>query len=710
MTEKIKSRILPLLFGSSVAYMIIRCYHNTDALMLSAVFFVYAFLCFAVFDLIRKTKMLCGFWYVLIFVFVMTLSVSSIINAQNSALGFSKWFYAPQTEATKIPEYSFALIFGGGFFIISILYYFTQVIYRAIGTMLIMFFPLFIYAKRLDEIDTTSFVVLLGFYVALLVHNRQMKSEKNSLVILNRSYLGSICSFSMVVILLLALVPKPDVLSVQEEQGNVIDFGDSYSAPSLFSETSSLSGGELSDEILFYVEADREMFLRRQAFDDYNGEVWVLNEDDNAANLIPSQNIRYSENTLYTSFLRTFSATDESYSQDSGVKFPTVNFELPEARTVTVRTTDAFKPFYLPLPLNTISVEGSDYKKTYHGEYKPPEGVEYLRIDNFLFEYVPVSDDVGEFLSELNISFDEMLEMLAERSENTEISNADYNKYSNMYYDTYYKNENFNSVNCPEKLKKLALEITSGFDNPYEKAKALEGYFEEENFKYNPKHIAFDKGVDNFLFNSKSGACGDYATAMTLMARAAGLKARYVEGFVVSEKYDEDTYVVREYHSHAYVEVYITGFGWVVFDPTVSDYLNYYDEDDTKNAFSQWLNENYKVIVCVFLIAGLVWLLRKKIGELAFRIRIAFADSSETIIFCYNRLLKLLSWRVNKNLSSLSSTEISEILDGFNLSAKPYINKFEKACYGRYEIPSDEKEYIVSEYKRLKRAIIKLKR
>ena len=53
------------------------------------------------------------------------------------------------------------------------------------------------------------------------------------------------------------------------------------------------------------------------------------------------------------------------------------------------------------------------------------------------------------------------------------------------------------------------------------------------------------------------------------MTRAAGIPARYVEGFVLPGDADNDGYYhVTNQNAHAWVEVYLEGVGWVSFEPT----------------------------------------------------------------------------------------------------------------------------------------------
>lgn len=57
------------------------------------------------------------------------------------------------------------------------------------------------------------------------------------------------------------------------------------------------------------------------------------------------------------------------------------------------------------------------------------------------------------------------------------------------------------------------------------------------------------------------GVCQDYAHVMIAAARAAGLPARYVSGYLYSPD-------APEMASHAWVDVFIAGVGWQALDPT----------------------------------------------------------------------------------------------------------------------------------------------
>jgi hypothetical protein len=119
------------------------------------------------------------------------------------------------------------------------------------------------------------------------------------------------------------------------------------------------------------------------------------------------------------------------------------------------------------------------------------------------------------------------------------------------------------------RVRSLALEITEEQSNDYDKAKAVEKYL-RQNYKYTLKPPKLDSQVeftDHFLFEGKEGYCTYFATAMSVLLRAAGVPCRYVEGFVAEYDGSEER-EVRGTNAHAWVEVYFDDYGWVTFEPT----------------------------------------------------------------------------------------------------------------------------------------------
>lgn len=75
--------------------------------------------------------------------------------------------------------------------------------------------------------------------------------------------------------------------------------------------------------------------------------------------------------------------------------------------------------------------------------------------------------------------------------------------------------------------------------------------------------------VDDFLFNTRTGFCGHYASAFVDLMRAGGVPARVVTGYLGGQwnPYDA-TVVIRQSDAHAWAEVWLAGRGWTRVDPT----------------------------------------------------------------------------------------------------------------------------------------------
>ena len=78
--------------------------------------------------------------------------------------------------------------------------------------------------------------------------------------------------------------------------------------------------------------------------------------------------------------------------------------------------------------------------------------------------------------------------------------------------------------------------------------------------------------IEAFLFESRRGHCEYFASSMVLLLRAVGIPSRLVTGFYGAEwSAWERSWIVRQSNAHAWVEAWIDGEGWRVFDPTPPD-------------------------------------------------------------------------------------------------------------------------------------------
>ncbi len=144
--------------------------------------------------------------------------------------------------------------------------------------------------------------------------------------------------------------------------------------------------------------------------------------------------------------------------------------------------------------------------------------------------------------------------------------------------------------NITDRTRQLAKDITAQYDNPYDKAQAITNWL-RANIKYQDLITlppAKQEPLDWFLFDYRQGFCNYYASAEVIMLRTLGIPARWSVGYAQGTRkvsssaplpgqassenpvYESATYVVTEKDAHAWPEVFFPNYGWVEFEPTVS--------------------------------------------------------------------------------------------------------------------------------------------
>jgi transglutaminase-like putative cysteine protease len=133
------------------------------------------------------------------------------------------------------------------------------------------------------------------------------------------------------------------------------------------------------------------------------------------------------------------------------------------------------------------------------------------------------------------------------------------------------------------RTQQLAEEITAGLETPYDKVIAITNYL-RQNIQYveliEETPPTDQEPIDWFLFDLKKGFCNYYSTAEIVMLRSLGIPARWAAGYAQGELLDDSssgepsdelTYIVRQRNAHSWPEVFFPEFGWVEFEPTVSE-------------------------------------------------------------------------------------------------------------------------------------------
>ncbi len=86
-------------------------------------------------------------------------------------------------------------------------------------------------------------------------------------------------------------------------------------------------------------------------------------------------------------------------------------------------------------------------------------------------------------------------------------------------------------------------------------------------FDYQQNVTEVDSLIDVAL-EARRGVCQDFTHIMLLLVRQVGIPARYVSGYLYHRKDETAQDRSDEDASHAWVEAWLPGLGWVGFDPT----------------------------------------------------------------------------------------------------------------------------------------------
>ena len=121
----------------------------------------------------------------------------------------------------------------------------------------------------------------------------------------------------------------------------------------------------------------------------------------------------------------------------------------------------------------------------------------------------------------------------------------------------------------PARVAAQAEAVTSKYATAYQKARALQDWFRHE-FVYDlkpPPPVTGDQLVE-FVFATRRGYCEHFASAYAAMARSIGLPSRVAVGFTPGVLSGDGRFHVTGRQAHAWPEVFLSGAGWVAFEPT----------------------------------------------------------------------------------------------------------------------------------------------
>jgi len=132
----------------------------------------------------------------------------------------------------------------------------------------------------------------------------------------------------------------------------------------------------------------------------------------------------------------------------------------------------------------------------------------------------------------------------------------------------------------PVALNAIASAHTAGASTDFERAWLLQYWFRDSgDFTYSTNVTSGHDSLElvDWLAapsspNYRTGYCEQFAAAMAVLGRAIGIPSRVVWGLTPGDTVEQsdgtEAIVVRDNNAHAWVEMWMDGFGWVTFDPT----------------------------------------------------------------------------------------------------------------------------------------------
>ncbi|SFW33312.1 transglutaminase-like domain-containing protein [Ruminococcus flavefaciens] len=593
-------------------------YRNRDTVKTDDLGYVYALgwgLCslfigwiiFRVFDYMKKHNFLGFFMYTaLAVVFGAGVRKAIIRGKEAYPITWGLWFLTPQDSLEFNFWYAAAFYLLFMLFMGSVIYYFTRVRYRIFMNFLIFIIPFSIYGKEYEKMPTVFIILLAVGYILLMVYYRQLTDTESTVFVERRKSWKPIAVYAVIFAAAAAIFPKPAVVADRTVLETLIDadqFTDKLNAMlDVFRDTS--TGDQFrsnEDQTLVYeVRADEPLRIKtatRSTYDFENDRWSIEDMDSRFSSKAGKPPVNIGAHMGIAGAVLEAASLDSEFSEKYGLaEFVKSGLDEPELREAAFYSLSAIVGMSQGTdmaPVPQFAVEMTNCSR--RGDVVALRGGTVYAVDSrfatdekYTFSY----DEDTFFMSSRNNEFIDQLAQFDYEELLEDTSNVLYMNLDDSSSEDYRQKCRYADLDCAlyedyleylldyggkTDIKALADEITQDCKTEYEKALAIEAYFYNNNYVYDLKYRkGKGENAEDFLFRTKTGVCYEYATSMVLLARAAGIPARYCEGYNMTEhiggKYAKDTnYTIRAKDLHGFPELYIRGYGWASFEPTVTD-------------------------------------------------------------------------------------------------------------------------------------------
>ena len=513
-----------------------------------------------------------------------------------------------------------------------------------------------------------------------------------------KGYMSHIGMVLMIILVGIKIIPQIDYLPgarwIQQYNKNLV--GDLPTSVKLDRSPS------ISEDVVFEVESEEPLYLREIAYSYYTSGEWRI--DKSNADLKPINTTEFLEE--YELFIN----ISKSYLESKKITIPSIKtayiYEVNNCRHFL--TTNGLRGIFTND--NDILMAGDIHNICFQEEENKKQvgyTISYLEREPFITKMFEQSSGLQNRNRWLKL-----LEKLGIDSTyySIEILMPDeiYNEFREKY------------TQVPEymsgELSDLARYIVTKGSNDAEMAKSIETYLKTEGgYTYVYGAPQQDKTADpiyDFLFNQKQGICQDFASGMVLLCRSIGLPARYVCGYYSEEKSAEEKYIIRKKNAHAFAEVYISGYGWMLFDPTPGGNQRQMIQGvgglggiiDLQGdiPINELIRLVYRLILPVFLLI-ILWLLAKVLMYIVWRVKLLRGKPEESIDHLLKKLIKLLYIHDYEILEGETYEQLSNRLLEDKIDIRPITRPYEAYYYGRKKITIIEVKQALKVFESLRR-------
>lgn len=278
----------------------------------------------------------------------------------------------------------------------------------------------------------------------------------------------------------------------------------------------------------------------------------------------------------------------------------------------------------------------------------------------------------------------------------------------------------------PQRVERLAREITAGDTNDYDRVKSIEAYM-RENYRYSIDSPVPPEGrdaVDHFLFDTDVGFCEQFASATAIMLRTLGIPARVVAGYAVGERNSFTGYYdVRSSDAHSWVEVWFPRLGWYEFDPTFDvppaqmDVASLFPLARLLEAVVErvagWIPEDARAwaryagpgLVVLTLVIG-AWVARRKLRRKPAPARRKLASSAGPVTRALARFEDASRAAGRPRRDPETAAELLARTTALGPATSDALRTFEKERYGPVEPADEEARDAIAELDRLARELV----